>query len=172
MRGLIVLVVFLAIGVLLLASGGNGGSDKDTGKTTSGPTTTGDLSVATTAPDDTTTTSPGTTRPPADVKVIVLNGSGQNGAAGSTSETIGQAGYSMQTPGNAPSTAETTVYYDTDYKAEGTAIALLLGKNTDSVKPLSDASLGGAEGDANVVVVLGANTPPVSSSTTTTTAAN
>lgn len=62
------------------------------------------------------------------------------------------------------------MYYDTDYKAEATAIALLLGKSTDAVQPLTDASLGGAEGEASVVVVLGADTPPVSS--TTTTAAN
>lgn len=167
MRGLIVLVVFLAVGVLLLASGGNGGSGKDGGKTASTPSTTGDLSASTTAAGVTTTTAAGSSRAPADVKVVVLNGSGQNGAAKATSNTIGQAGYSMQTPGDAPSTAATTVFYDTDYKGEATAIALLLGKSTDAVKPLTDASLGGAEGAANVVVVLGSDTPPVSSSTTT-----
>ena len=42
------------------------------------------------------------------------------------------------------------------------AIALLLGKSTDAVSPLSDVDLGGAEGDANVVVILGSDTPPVS----------
>ncbi len=95
--------------------------------------------------------------------------SSQTGAAATNSSTIGDAGYTMLTPGNAQNIDSTTVYYADGYEADAIAVAQLLGKGTDAVKPLSDASLGGAEGDANVVVVLGADTPPVDSTTTTTT---
>lgn len=169
-RGLVVLAVALVVGFLLLLNAGGGGSS-DEAATVGKPVITGNLAEDTTTTAVTTTTSAtASTRSPSEVTVLVLNGSGQTGAAGNTSDTIGASGYTMADPGNAPANADTTtVYYATDYQPEATDVALLLGKSTDSVKPLSDASLGGAEGDANVVVVLGADTPPVS---TTTTAAN
>jgi len=176
-RGLMVLVAALAVGFLLLlnAGGGSSGGSSDNEPTSSGnaPVTTADL-AATTTEATTTTAATASDRTPSEIKVVVLNGSGQAGAAGSTSETIGQSGYTMGTAGNAPANIDvTTVYYADGYQAEATDIALLLGKSTDAVQPLSEASLGGAEGDANVVVVLGADTPPVSdssgSSTTTST---
>lgn len=166
-RGLLVLAVALVVGVLLLASAGRGGDDNATKTDTAGVTTTADLG------SDATTSTPSSTsdRAPSEVKVIVLNGSGQAGAAGTTSDTVGQGGYTMLKPGNAPAAEATSVFYAEDYKAEATAIALNLGKSTDTVKPLSEAQLGGAELDANVVVVLGsADTPPASGATTTTAA--
>jgi hypothetical protein len=84
---------------------------------------------------------------------------------------LGEAGYTIGEPGNAPSATETLVYYAEDYQPDAIAVAELLGKGTDSVRPLSEASLGGAEGDASVVVVLGADTPPVSTEETTETTA-
>lgn len=170
-RGLLVLAVALVVGVLLLASAGRGGDDTTSKTDTGGVTTTADLGSDATTSTPSSTTAPTSDRAPSEVKVIVLNGSGQEGAAGTTSDTVGQGGYTMLKPGNAPPTEATSVFYDTDYKAEATAIALNLGKSTDAVKPLSEASLGGAELDANVVVVLGsADTPPASGSTTTTAA--
>ena len=170
-RGLLVLGAAVLVGVLLLASWGDDGASKVA--TTDGKTTTtvdiGDLGTTTTAPTETTTTTPGSANSPSEVSVIVLNGSGQTGAAATNSSTIGDAGYTMLTPGNAQNIDSTTVYYADGYEADAIAVAKLLGKGTDAVKPLSDASLGGAEGDANVVVVLGADTPPVDSTTTTTT---
>jgi hypothetical protein len=172
-RGLLVIGVAVVVGLLLLLNVGDGGSDVE-GSASSGTTTT-TLDEGVVDVEDTTTTSttaPDSGRSPSEVKVIVLNGSGQAGAAGATSETLGEAGYTMAEPGNAPSATETLVYYAEDYQPDAIAVAELLGKGTDSVRPLSDASLGGAEGDASVVVVLGADTPPVSSETTTTTAAD
>lgn len=176
MRGLVVLVVAVLVGVLLLANAGSGDSGS-TKTTSSTPPTTGSLST-----DDTTGSSSATTsttaaasgRQPSEVTVIVLNGGGPAGSAGSTTNTIGDAGYTTLKATNVPAGSNvdaTTVYYAKDYKAEGTAIALLLGKSTDVVKPLSEASLGTAAGDANVVVVLGPDTAPVSDGSTTTTAA-
>lgn len=170
-RGLLVLGAAVLVGVLLLASWGDDGASKVA--TTDGKTTTtvdiGDLGTTTTAPAESTTTTSASAHSPSEVSVIVLNGSGQTGAAATNSSTIGDAGYTMLTPGNAQNIDSTTVYYADGYEADAIAVAQLLGKGTDAVKPLSDASLGGAEGDANVVVVLGADTPPVDSTTTTTT---
>ena len=52
------------------------------------------------------------------------------------------------------------------------SIALLLGKSPDVIKAISEAGFNGAEGDANVVVVLGPDAPPVEQSTTSTTSAS
>ncbi|WP_421118465.1 LytR C-terminal domain-containing protein [Aquihabitans daechungensis] len=173
-RGLLVLGAAVVVGILLLASwGDDGGSTVETtdSKTSTTVDTSG-LGSTTSPPDEevTTTTAPPSDHSPSEVSVIVLNGSGQTGAAGTNSETVGAAGYTMLTPGNAPANIDsTTVYYADEYESDAIAVAQLLGKGTDAVKPLSEASLGGAEGDADVVVILGADTPPVDSSTTTTT---
>lgn len=173
-RGLLVLVAALLVGFLLLLNAGDGG---ETAATSDATTSTIDLGGVdapdeTTGTDDTTTTSSepeAVSRPPSEVQVIVLNGSGVTGAAAVTSTTIGQGGYEMLPEGNGPTTETTTVYFADDYQAEATAIALLLGKTPDVVTALSEASLGGAESSANVVVVLGADTPPVGDGATTTT---
>ena len=177
-RGLLVLGAAVIVGILLLASwGDDGGSTVDaSGSTPSTTVDTSNLGSTTTAADAaTTTTAPPSDHTPSEVSVIVLNGSGQAGAAATSSQNVGGAGYTMLTPGNAPTNIDsTTVYYADGYESDAIAVAQVLGKGTDAVKPLSDASLGGAEGDANVVVILGADTPPVDSgatgsSTTTTT---
>ncbi|HWJ62455.1 MAG TPA: LytR C-terminal domain-containing protein, partial [Acidimicrobiales bacterium] len=119
--------------------------------------------TTTAATEDTTTTAATSDHSPSEVSVLVLNGSSQAGVAASTSTTIGESGYTMLSPSNAPANVDTTaVYYAEGYEADAIAVAQILGKGTDAVKPLTEASLGGAEGDADVVVVLGADTPPAS----------
>lgn len=180
-RGLIVLVAAIVVGGLLLWSWGDDGSTTvDAGKESTATTVdVSDLGTTTTGADAGTTSTTAATsgKSPSEVSVIVLNGSGQTGVAASTSSTIGESGYVMLTPANAPANVETTtVYYADGFEAEAIAVAQVLGKGTDAVKPVTEASLGGAEGDADVVVVLGADTPPASggstsgSSTTTTSA--
>lgn len=159
-RGIIVLVAAVAVGFLLLLKGGDGGSsaaDKvDTGKTTIDTSGLSDESTTTT----TSTSTPTSGRDASGVTVIVLNGSGKTGVAKANSDTVETGGFTMKDPDNAPAiVATTTIYYDVGYQAEGIRVAELLGKSTDSVKPLADASLGGADGGANVVVVLGTDTP-------------
>lgn len=178
-RGLLVLAAAVVIGALLLYTWGDDGSSTvDAGK---GETTTtidtSDLGTTTTAADSvTTTTTGGAEHTPSEVSVLVLNGSGQTGVAASTSTTIGEGGYTMLPASNAPANIDsTTIYYADGYESDAIAVAQILGKGPDAVKPLTEASLGGAEGDADVVVVLGADTPPASggdsssSSTTSTT---
>lgn len=181
-RGLIVLAVAIVIGGALLWSwgGDSGTTDVTAGKdSTSTTVDISDLGTTTTAAEsggDTTTTAATSDHSPSEVSVLVLNGSSQTGVAASTAATIGESGFTMLSPSNAPANVETTsIYYADGYEADAIAVAQILGKGTDSVKPLTEASLGGAEGDADVVVVLGADTPPASgggdtsgSSTTTT----
>jgi hypothetical protein len=172
-RGLAVLAVAIVVGALLLYSwGSDGGSSVEAGKGTDTTTTidTSDLGTTTTVADAiTTTTIGGAEHSPSEVSVIVLNGSGQAGVAASTSTTIGEGGYVMLAATNAPANVDTTsVYYADGYESDAIAVAQLLGKGPDAVKPLTEASLGGAEGDADVVVVLGADTPPASQGSTTT----
>ena len=55
----------------------------------------------------------------------------------------------MLSPSNAPANVDTTsVYYAEGYEADAIAVAQILGKGTDAVKPLTEASLRGAGGDA------------------------
>ncbi|WP_426571158.1 LytR C-terminal domain-containing protein [Aquihabitans sp. McL0605] len=171
-RGLLVLAVALVVGFLLLFSWGDGGSsgNKSAADTNSGPATTAALGGTTTTAAEGTTTTAASGHTPSEVKVVVLNGSGQTGAAGTVSSTIGQSGYTMNTPGNAAAATTTTIYYAPDFQADAIAVAGVIGKNTDAVKPIADVPAGTAVGDADVVVVLGADQPPVSGTTTTTAA--
>lgn len=163
-RGLMVLGIGLVVGFLLLLNAGSGsaGTSSDASSTNDPPVTTAPLD------SDTTTSTTGTTLPTSDraaseVAVVVFNGGGPTGVAETTSTTIGEQGYTMGTFGNSPVQVEaTTVFYAEDYQEDATAIALLLGKSTDAVKPLADADLGGAEGENNVVVIMGPDAAPVS----------
>lgn len=106
----------------------------------------------------------------------MLNSGGPAGTARSTSENIGETGYVMQSPDNATTrgASTTVVYYATGYQADAEAVASVLGKSPEVVREMPSTSPGPGADSANVVVVLGADTPPASSgsSGTTTTAAN
>jgi hypothetical protein len=191
-RGLAVLAVAVVVGLLLLLNAGDGGASEQVsaGNGDLGGTTESTVDISgigdgsdestTTTPDQTTTSSvPETadTRPPSQVKVLVLNSGGPTGTAGSTSDSIGETGFVMQPAANAATrgAATTVVYYAEGYQADAEAVASVLGKSSDSVKAMPSTSPGPGADSANVVVVLGADTPPASSGssgTTTTTAAN
>lgn len=174
-RGLAVLAAALLIGFVLLLKAGGSGNEQVAA--TDGQRPTVDTSgltdeSTTTTPDDTTTSSSeptDTTKVPADVKVVVLNGSGLTGVARSTSDTIEGKGYDMLEPDNAAAgrVETTTVYFSEGYEADAGAIAELLGKTSDAVAPKPTQSLGKGSDTANVVVVLGKDTAPAGSTTTT-----
>lgn len=162
-RGIAVLVVAVLIGFLLLLKAGDDGSSQVNTGATPGTVDTSDIETTTTAvgSDTTTTTQPetdGEGRPPAEVDVLVLNGSGKAGVAKSTSETIGQMGYTMLTPGNAAANSSSTaVYYAEDFQTEAETVAAALGKTADIVVAKPTTSLGPGSDTADVVVVLGAD---------------
>lgn len=188
-RGIAVLVVAAAIGLLLLWKAG--GTDDATAVTTDARSTTtvdtsdvtGDSGVdsttATTAggePGSSTTAAAGTNgTAPGEVNVIVLNGSGKTGVAKTNTVAIAAAGYMVGTPGNANARIDTTaVYFAEGFEAEATAVASVLGKPADVVTALPDPPPGPGADASDVVVVLGMETAPVgggNDASTTTTAA-
>ncbi|MCU1358383.1 MAG: LytR cell envelope-like transcriptional attenuator [Acidimicrobiales bacterium] len=175
-RGIIVLVAAVAIGLLLLLKTGSGGGTTkiDASKGSSTPATTAALGGTTTSGSGsvTTTTGGGSTgaHTPGQVKVIVLNGSGKVGVAQSNSTTIGTKGYKMLTAANAvPKPSTTSVYFAPGYQADAEAVAGILGKDSSVVQPKPATALGPGTDSANVIVVLGADTPAASSTSTTST---
>lgn len=172
-RGIVVLVVAVAVGFLLLWQGGAGGGGSSEVDAIA-PTTTIDTSDVTDgtgtttlpdAPDTTPTTeAPAESREPGEVTVLVLNGGlDVVGGAGDTSDTIGAAGYQMGAPANAadyPNVSTTAVYFQDGFEAEATTVAAVLGKDASIVQPMPDPPPGPGAESANVVVVLGADAPP------------
>ncbi|MPY96238.1 MAG: hypothetical protein GEV08_25195, partial [Acidimicrobiia bacterium] len=123
----------LAIGVLLLAraldDGGDGARvDAGPGAETSTPaeTATSPPPAETTAPPQ---TAPPVTHPPAQVKVLVLNGRAIQGIAGANNEVLLTQNFNTLSPDNTPSpVAPTTVtYVDPAYAPDATSIAGILG---------------------------------------------
>lgn len=103
-----------------------------------------------------------TTRPAAEVSVLVANGSGIARAAGRVSEQLQPKGYVILDPTNAPETATTFVFYAEGYQADAEGVAVALGVAVANVVPMSDpppAEIAGA-GTANVLVQLGPDVVP------------
>ena len=178
-RGLIVLGIAVLIGFLLLAKAGDDGSTTVTASSGTTPTADGSGDgggTGTTAPNgesgstvpkSTTTAAAnggekptGTTRAPASVSVVVLNGSGGiKGVASATTEKIKAKGYKTLEPGNAAPVDKTTVYYTEGFQADANAVAGVLGLASTSVSAAPANPPAGTSG-ANVIVVLGKDTPP------------
>jgi len=126
--------------------------------------------------EETTTTL--AVRTPAEVTVIVLNGTSTSGVAGTYSDAIGSAGYQMLEPSNATSQTPTTlVYFVEGFEAEAAAVAVAAGvPATVTPTPMPDPPPGEV-GAANVVVVIGTDiatltpTTAAGDATTETTAA-
>lgn len=167
-RGVILVGVAVVIGAILLANGLDDSSPvtiRDDGEAA------GDQSPAT-AGDDTNT---GTVLPndsnPAEIPVVVANGSGVGGAAANVTALLVDLGYSPGTPVDTNPDAEPvaldTVYYLTstrDFRSEAETVAESLGLTPESVTEMPDPPPADF-GLAGVLVVLGssgelaANTP-------------
>lgn len=109
--------------------------------------------VTTTSSSLSTTT---TTLPPASVKVLVANGTQQNGAAAHLTQVLQAQGWSMSTPINTASqVSATTVYFAPTKQPEAALIASELGVSSSAVQPLTvTAPVAGVTG-IDVVVVIG-----------------
>jgi hypothetical protein len=162
MRGALLIAAAVILGAGLLAKSFDSGGPLNTGSTTS-PTT------HTTVPPSSTTTTIAQPHDPSQVKVLVLNGSGKSGVAGTTSDTLKAANYATLEPGNAAQTATSVVYFVPGYDADAQAVATKLGLPASSVQPLPNPSPVDSK-DANVVVVIGADAPAAGGGTTTTAA--
>lgn len=169
-RGLILVIVAVALGTLLLITGGAVGFDKDQNKVDIGS----DKPTTTEATASSITEAPPVTVAPADVKVVVANGAGIGGLAGRGTEFLATQGYSGSVATDAAAAATTTaVYYAAGFEGNARAIAELLGVPSDQVKPLpAGAPLAKDQpADAAVVVVLGPDADAKLNAPTTTVAA-
>ena len=124
----------------------------DTGDGTTGTTT----APATIAPAD-----GGDPRPPGEVNVLVANGTGGKGVAGAVSDKLIARGY-ISPSSNAPSTAESVVYYRDTYEDDARAVAEIIGTTADLLRPAADpiavspAAINDGRLDAaNIVVIIG-----------------
>lgn len=154
--GILVVGAFVFFLLYLLADQPDTGPVAATTTTTEPETTTSEGVTDTTQGDTTTTTVASTSttvavRPSSEVTVVVLNSMGLDGAAGSLSNDLSEAGYQTLTPDNfSPEQDPSRIWYREDFAAEAAVLVEFLPGAT--VEPIPDETL--QEG-ADVVVVLG-----------------
>jgi hypothetical protein len=158
-RGAALVVAAVLVGLLLLRNGldtsevvtASKGDDTSTDSGTDGDGSSTDQGSETT---ETTVA----VRSPAEVTVVVLNGTSVGGAAGKYSTALESAGYKMGPPGDAATKIPATqVFFTEGYEREAAAVALAIGAPaTVTPAPLPTPPPGEVDA-ANVVVVIGAD---------------
>ena len=168
MRGALLVAVAVLVGVVLLGKGfdtgflpSTGGSSEEEAGDDGDDGDDGDGDGTTDESTTSTTVTP-TTHVQAQVRVIVLNGGGPSGAAGTSSTALAAAGFTTLDAGNTePPVAATAVYFVPGFDADAVAIAANLGI-TAVPQPMPAAPPAGAPpGEVDVVVVLGPDFAPV-----------
>lgn len=127
------------------------GSSSKTTVATPATSTTSLKTTSTTSAVTTTTTV--ATRPPAEVRVEVLNASGVAGAAGSKAETLRTAGYTIAGVGDATARQGTVVACKPGFDAEAAALAQAVGSGA-TTEPFPTPPPASST-DADCVVTLG-----------------
>ncbi|HVM41029.1 MAG TPA: LytR C-terminal domain-containing protein [Acidimicrobiia bacterium] len=147
-RGAGLVAVAVLIGVLLLEA-----TDTTGGPAPADTVVVGGGSSTTTTTSDTAL--PGAAiRPPADVQVLVLNAARLQGAAGEVAQELQAAGYPTLEPANAPTQAETVVFFKPGFEAEAAVMAPKVSENAIT-DPLPDPSPFAGTEQADLVVVIG-----------------
>ncbi len=149
LRGAALIFVAVVVGVVLLNA--TEGSEPFTAEP--------DRRTTTTAPPDeddeppTETTVPA--RDPAEVRVLVANGSGIAGAAGRLTDQLNAVNYNVLAPGNTnpPRIESSAVYYAPGFQAEAEALARLL-QPAVTVAPMPDPLPVDDLKEADVLIVL------------------
>jgi hypothetical protein len=181
-RAGIVLVVFVAVTVLVLAEIHPSASAPASGAT---PVASSTSTTSTTAPASGTATTATTTRPahgthgrhttttttvpPSHVPVLVANASGVTGAAAAVSARLAAAGWETLPPVDASTDVPTSfVYYLAGYRTEAITVAATLNLPIGVVKPYTTAAPISSIGNAAVVVAAGPDlaTPAATTATT------
>jgi hypothetical protein len=143
-RGAVLIGLAVVIGIVLLQvvdkGGGGGGS--------------GVSPPATESTNESTTSTTGASgRPPDQVRVLVLNGSGLANAAGTKANELRGNGYAIAGTGNAPPQTGSTVSCVSGFEKEAEALAKTAGTGF-TVAAYPDPPPTGAE-SADCIVVLG-----------------
>ncbi len=136
----------------------------DPGDVDTSATDSGEPAVIDPEPDATATES-GDARAPAEVNVLVANGTGERGVAGTVSDKLKRRGY-IANAANAPSTGTAVIYYRDGYAADAAEVATILGAVPTVIQPIpasgtvavaANAVDDGRLAAANVVVIIGAD---------------
>jgi hypothetical protein len=151
LQGAVLIGVAVVIGLVLLLRG----FDQDDGGVASGDDPAATTTTVAGQPT-TTTTVASVVRPPAQVSVLVANGTGVGGVAGAKAAILSPKGYTTVATTNAPSTATSAVYYAAGYQAEAEAVAQALGIPATAVAALP-ASPPVDPAGSSVVVVVGSD---------------
>jgi hypothetical protein len=162
-RGLLVLAVVVVLGLLLLAKAAPSSSTTIATRDKPGPTV-----PVTTQPQTTGTTRPsappttlGVAHPAAQVKVLVLNGTGGKIklAAGTNAVKVKAKGYTTLPAGDAVARPKSAVFFAPGYHADAVAVGKVLNIPAASAVPVPTPSPAPNAGQANVIVLLGQDTP-------------
>ncbi|HVW32996.1 MAG TPA: LytR C-terminal domain-containing protein [Acidimicrobiia bacterium] len=153
-RGTGLVALALVIGLVLLQW-----SDGSTDAAAGGITPPTGTPVAVTEPPATTPSTVAGPRPPADVAVLVLNGTGKNNQAKPMSDRLAVVGYHTLTPGTTAKRADSVVLCRPGLDREATALVAATGLPATTAV-LDDAARGGFtvtdSAAADCVVVIGA----------------
>lgn len=156
-RGALLIGVAVIIGIVLLQviDDGTSGPIGDGGSVSAGGTT--DTTGATGSTGDsgstTTTTAATPVKPPAEVAVLVLNGSGRPGAATAQANALKSKGYQTLTPADAPERTGSIVYFKPGFDRECTTVAASVD-GAPKVETMPSPPPTGSE-TASCVVILG-----------------
>jgi hypothetical protein len=158
MRGIVLIAVAVVVGFVLLSSGldDDGEEVSAVGEEETTTTTAEDGSTGTTA--STTATTSAVPKPPNEVRVLVANGSGVAGAAGTLAEQLAAKNYIGLEPKNAAQNVPTTiVYFAEGFQREAAAVATAIGADPATVQAMPNPPpvAPGDLQDAHVIVVLG-----------------
>ena len=150
-RAIVLVVLAVAVGVFLLARGFDGADDStdtssgtpssdsadgDNGEGEDGESEDGSTTSTTSTTTSTTTTAPrADPRPPKDVKVAVMNGTGESGRAARTTGNLNIAGYVTAAKNTEQDRVqESVIYYRPDYGDDAKAVASILGAPPDIIR--------------------------------------
>ncbi len=168
-RGVAVVAIAVLVGVLLMAKGLN---KTDSVAAISGDSTTttttvqADEAVETSSvaadqqpetSEETVPAAPTEPRAPAEVKVLVLNGSGGiAGVAGRGSAKLQESGYAVATPDDARAPGPTVILYTEGFELDAQAVAAVFGVPVETVAPFDPANSPIEDTQAaNVIVRIG-----------------
>jgi LytR cell envelope-related transcriptional attenuator len=152
---LIGLAVIIGIVLLQVIDDGTSGPIGDGGSVAAGGTSdTTSTAAGSDGSSTTSTTAAAPVKPPAEVAVLVLNGSGRPGAATAQSNTLKAKGYQTLTPADAPARTGNIVYFKPGFDRECTTVSTSVD-GAPKVEPIPDPAPTGSE-TASCVVILGA----------------
>ncbi|MEC7923579.1 MAG: LytR C-terminal domain-containing protein [Actinomycetota bacterium] len=185
-KGVLLLGVFVAIGIIVLSEGFNDTSNmavspsvvKSSEETNEAPSTneeeTNEEAAASEETDTQESTGPvqaepvssgeSVLHPPSEVRVLVANGTDVGGAAGAIREVlISDQGYNGLPPVNATSEEVpefSFVYYANGYDLDALNVALIINVDSRNVIPMPSALPVADLAEANILVLLGSDLYP------------